>query len=80
MHKKFFLTAGFLLLATSPARAQQISGTYTMSVGGKAVSAENYTMVAEPDGALRAEAEVPINGGKQKMTTALSNLIKSRGV
>jgi hypothetical protein len=43
-----------------------------MSVGGKAVSVENYTMVTEPDGALRAEAEISISGSKQKTTTALS--------
>jgi uncharacterized protein len=34
MHKTLLLTAGFLLLAASAARAQQTSGTYTMSIEG----------------------------------------------
>jgi uncharacterized protein len=72
MHKKFFLTAGFLLLAAFPARAQQTSGTYTMSVVGKAVSVENYTLISELDGALRAEAEISASGSKQKTMTSLS--------
>jgi hypothetical protein len=72
MHKKFLPTAGFLLLAASLAHAQQTSGTYTMSVGGNAVSVENYMLVSEPDGALRAEAEINISGSKRKTTTTLS--------
>lgn len=72
MHKPILLTAGFLLLAAPLARAQQTSGTYTMSVGGNAVSVENYTLTSEPNGALRAEAEISAGGGKQKTTTTLS--------
>jgi hypothetical protein len=72
MHKPILLTACFLLLAAPLARPQQTTGTYTMSVGGNAVSVENYTLTSEPNGALRAEAEISAGGGKQKTTTILS--------
>jgi alpha-beta hydrolase superfamily lysophospholipase len=72
MHMTILLTAVFLLLAAAPARAQQTSGTYTMSIGGNAVSTENYMLISEPDGALRAEAGISVRGSKQKTTTALS--------
>lgn len=72
MRKTILLTAGILLLATLPVRAQQTSGTYTMFVRGNAVSTENYALVPEPNNTLRAEAEIFINGSKQKTTTSLS--------
>jgi alpha-beta hydrolase superfamily lysophospholipase len=61
-----------ILFATSVAHAQQSSGTYTMFVGGNAVSTENYTLVTGSDHRLRAEAEISVRGGKQKTTTDIS--------
>jgi pimeloyl-ACP methyl ester carboxylesterase len=71
MRKTIILTVGILLFAASAARAQQTSGTYTMFVGSNAVSTENYVLVSEPNGAVRAKAEISIRGGKQKTTPAM---------
>jgi alpha-beta hydrolase superfamily lysophospholipase len=43
-----------------------------MFVGGRVVSTETWTIVSEPDGGLRAEAEITISGSKQKTTTLLA--------
>ena len=72
MRKTALLTAGILVLVTSLAHAQQTSGTYTMFVRGRAISTETYTLVSEPDGSLRAEAEITISGSKRKTITAVT--------
>ena len=72
MRKTALLTAGVLLLVTSLAHAQQASGSDTMLVGGRAISTETYTLASEPDGSIRAEAEITISGSKRKTITAVS--------
>jgi pimeloyl-ACP methyl ester carboxylesterase len=64
------LAAIIILLAVlTTARAQQQTGKYTMFVGGQLVTTEAYTISSQPDGALKAEAEIDSGGPKQKITT-----------
>ncbi|MBX3278477.1 MAG: alpha/beta fold hydrolase [Acidobacteria bacterium] len=69
LYATILLTAGLMSLTTTSAHAQQTSGAYTMYVGSNAISTETYTLVSEPEGGLRAEAEITISGRKQKTTT-----------
>lgn len=73
LYRTVLLTAGIMLLTTTSAHAQQTSGAYTMYVGGNAISTETYKLIPEPDGRLRAEAEIIISGRKQKTTTDFVN-------
>ncbi|HJQ69565.1 MAG TPA: alpha/beta fold hydrolase [Blastocatellia bacterium] len=67
---KAILGAVIILLAVlTTARAQQQAGKYTMFVGGKILISEAYTISPQPDGALKAEAEIEAGGQKQKVTT-----------
>ena len=64
------LAAIIILLAVlTTARAQQQTGKYTMFVGGQIVTTEAYTISSQPDGSLKAEAEIDSGGPKQKVTT-----------
>jgi fermentation-respiration switch protein FrsA (DUF1100 family) len=71
-----FASACFCLLAALHAEAraqddlQESRGTFVSSVGGREVARESYTFAPEPDGTLRAEAELAGAGGaKQKLVT-----------
>jgi uncharacterized protein len=72
MKKHVCLSIGIFLLAVLPAQAQQGSGTYLTDVAGQTIM-ETYTVSAEPDGALKAEAEITFRGGKQKVVTRIAN-------
>ncbi|MFL6230976.1 MAG: alpha/beta hydrolase family protein [Pyrinomonadaceae bacterium] len=49
---------------------QESKGAFVTSIGGREVARESYTFAPEPDGTLRAEAEVSNAGGaKQKLVT-----------
>lgn len=64
------LAAIIILLAfLTTARAQQQTGKYTMFIGGQIVTTEAYTISPQPDGGLKAEAEIDARGQKQKVTT-----------
>ena len=66
--------AVLLLAAAVYSRAQeQVSGKFTSYVGGRAIATESYTITAAADGALRAEAELGLEGGiRQKLVTVAS--------
>jgi uncharacterized protein len=67
------LLATILLLAVlTAAQAQQQTGVYTMYVGGNSVSTETYTITAQADGTVKAEAEIAVKGPKQKTTTVVA--------
>ena len=64
------LAAIIILLAfLTTAGAEQRTGKYTMFVGGQIVTTEAYTISTQPDGGLKAEAEIDSRGAKQKVTT-----------
>ncbi|HEX5731712.1 MAG TPA: alpha/beta fold hydrolase [Blastocatellia bacterium] len=58
-----------LLGVLTTARAQQQTGKYTMFVGGQIATTEAYTISSQPDGSLKAAAEIDSRGPKQKVTT-----------
>src|SRR5262245_3289790 len=60
------LAISIFLLAVLTAQAQQISGTYLTS-GTSLTATEIYTVSEEPDGALKAEAEITTPGNKLKV-------------
>jgi len=66
MKKHVCLAIGIFLLAVLPAQAQQISGTYLTS-GTRLTATEIYTLSEEPDGALKAEAEITLPDNKLKV-------------
>lgn len=67
------LLAAILLLAgLTTVHAQQQTGVYTMYVGGNSASTESYTITAQADGTVRAEAEITVKGPKQKTTTVVA--------
>src|SRR5215510_2088198 len=70
MKKHVCLAISIFLLAVLPAQAQQISGTYLTS-GGRTAT-EIYTVSEEPDGALKAEAEITYQGNKLKVVTRVA--------
>ncbi len=71
MKKPVCFSIGLLLLAVLPAQAQQASGTYLTSIAGQTIT-ETYAISVEPDGALKAEAEITIRGGKRKVVTRVA--------
>jgi alpha-beta hydrolase superfamily lysophospholipase len=71
MKKHVCLSIVISLLAVSPAQGQQASGTYLTSVAGQTIT-ETYTISVEPDGALKAEAEITIQGSKRKVVTRVA--------
>lgn len=72
MKKHVCLSIGIFLLAVLPAQAQQCSGTYLTYVAGQTIT-ETYTVSAEADGALKADAEITIQGGKRKVVTRVAS-------
>jgi pimeloyl-ACP methyl ester carboxylesterase len=72
MKKHVCLSIGISLFAALPAQAQQASGTYLTTVAGQTIT-ETYNVSVEPDGAVKAEAEITIQGGKRKVVTRIAN-------
>jgi len=50
-------------------QAQESAGTYTTYIAGKPLLTESYILSSEPDGTLKAEAEIIASGVNQKTTT-----------
>jgi uncharacterized protein len=71
MKKHACLSICIFLSAVLTARAQQTSGTYHTSVAGRTFT-ETYAVSVEPDGALKAEAEITAQGVKQKVITRVA--------
>jgi alpha-beta hydrolase superfamily lysophospholipase len=71
MKKPVCLAISIFLLAVLPAEAQEVSGTYLTYVAGQTIT-ETYTVSVEPDGALKAEAEITIQGSKRKVVTRVA--------
>ncbi|MDT7603648.1 MAG: uncharacterized protein QOF61_1645, partial [Acidobacteriota bacterium] len=72
------LCLSMLAIAHTTVRAQsdlqESKGTFVTSVGGREVARESYTFTPEPDGTLRAEAEVASAAGtKQKLLTVATH-------
>ena len=66
----FALPFTLLALARAQERPAPSQGTYTTYVAGQKLATEAYTLTAQPDGTLRAEAEItPPSGATQKLTT-----------
>ncbi len=72
MRRAIYAAPVFLLAFLTAVHAQQQTGVYTMYVGGNPASTESYTITAQADGAVKAEAEITVKGPKQKMTTVVS--------
>ncbi|MGH9943820.1 MAG: alpha/beta hydrolase family protein [Pyrinomonadaceae bacterium] len=70
-HMKFLLYSVALMLSLSfAARAQTVTGVFNTSIGGQPAITESYRLATQPDGSLRAEAEVgPAAAGAARQKT-----------
>lgn len=71
MSWKVIMTLSFLFLGSASQSAQRTSGTYETLISGRPIATEKYTLATLADGSIKAEGEITIGGGVQKVVTVV---------